>query len=88
MSVGFCQKPQRQSFSPPPTDSISSGFEAEPLFFPELPLRLGSNRFSGLHFFFCIIHHKLLSSDSPCSQESESPMMLGDSRSDLEDVDP
>lgn len=51
MLVGFCQKPQRQSFPPPPTDSISSGFEAEPLFFPELPLRLGSNRFSVLLFF-------------------------------------
>lgn len=92
MLVGFCQKPQRQSFPPPPTDSISSGFEAEPLFFPELPLRLGSNRFSVLLFFLYYSSQTTLITffffDSPCSQESESPMMLGDSRSDLEDVDP
>lgn len=54
MDVGrLLSKAAKAVVSLPPTDSISSGFEAEPLFFPELPLRIGSNRFSVLLFFVC-----------------------------------
>lgn len=60
MLVGFCQKPQRQSF--PSLPRILLAVDLKQSRYSFLNSRCGSAPIaSACHFFFfCIIHHKLL----------------------------
>lgn len=88
--VGFCQKLLRQSV--PSLPRILLAADLKPSRYSSLTSRCGSARSNSAVFFppllFISNYSDHIFSGSLCLQESESPMMLGDSRSDLEDVDP